>query len=178
MARRPKPALPLADLLRLAARVRANAHAPYSGFAVGAAVLAGGRTYAACNVENSAYPLSVCAERNAVAMAVAAGAREIDAVAVVSGAEPPAPPCGGCRQVLAEFCSPDAPVSYSSEGGDPIETTVGALLPAAFGRSHLTAAAAGSTGIAPRPPRPAPPGKARSGPPRRGSRRSGRSRSP
>ncbi len=122
----------MAPLLREAKRVRAYAHAPYSGFAVGAAVRANGRVFAACNVENSAYPLSVCAERNAVAMAVAAGARSIDAVAVVGGDLRPAAPCGGCRQVLAEFCSPETPVVYAVPGGEKVETTVGALLPAAF----------------------------------------------
>src|SRR6266571_2326969 len=99
----------LPRLLRAAARVREQAYAPYSGYPVGAAVLAGGRIFAACNLENSSYPLSVCAERNAVAMAVAAGKRRIDAVAIVGGRDRPAAPCGGCRQVLAEFCAPDTP---------------------------------------------------------------------
>src|SRR5437870_13115011 len=103
MARGRSRALPIAALLREAARVRKNAHAPYSGFAVGAAVFAGGEIFAACNVENSSYPLSMCAERNAVAMAVAAGHTSIDAVAIVGGTKRAAPPCGGCRQVLAEF---------------------------------------------------------------------------
>src|SRR5207248_3440535 len=125
----------LPALLRAASRARARAYAPYSRFRVGAAVLAGGRIFAAGNVENSAYPLSVCAERNAVAMAVAAGYRRIDAVAVVAGEDRPAAPCGGCRQVLAEFCSPDTPVIYAVPDGAKIETTVGALLPAAFGAS-------------------------------------------
>src|SRR5438105_8862588 len=109
--RRMAPPKPVLDrLLRAAAEVRGNAYAPYSRFPVGAAVLAGGRVFAACNVENSAYPLSVCAERNAVAMAVAAGERRIEAVAIVGGAGKPAAPCGGCRQVLAEFASGDMPV--------------------------------------------------------------------
>src|SRR2546423_8965904 len=94
----------LSGLLRAAARARKNAYAPYSGYPVGAAVLAGGRIFAACNVENSSYPLSVCAERNAVAMAVAAGHRRIDAVGIVGGEDRPAAPCGGCRHVLAEVC--------------------------------------------------------------------------
>src|SRR2546427_10890733 len=109
------PRLPA--LLRAASRARARAYAPYSRFRVGAAVLAGGRIFAAGNVENSAYPLSVCAERNAVAMAVAAGHRRIDAVAVVAGEDQPAAPCGGCRPVLAGFCAPRTPGIYAGGGG-------------------------------------------------------------
>jgi cytidine deaminase len=127
----------LARLLREAARVRKNAHAPYSGFAVGAAVEAGGRVFAACNVENSSYPLSVCAERNAVAMAVAAGEGAISAVAVVGGRTRPSAPCGGCRQVLSEFCAPETPVVYASPEGERVETSVGALLPSAFNGKDL-----------------------------------------
>ena len=134
-----KPPARLRELLRAAGRARRNAHAPYSGFAVGAAVLAGGRVYAACNVENSAFPLSVCAERNAVAMAVSAGRSRIEAVAVVGGADRPAAPCGGCRQVLAEFCGPEVPVVYASASGAREMTTMAALLPASFGPSDLGA---------------------------------------
>src|SRR5436305_3938320 len=127
----------LPALLRAAARARKNAWAPYSGFQVGAAVLAGGRVFAACNVENSSYPLSVCAERNAVAMAVAAGERRIDAVAIVGGADRPAAPCGGCRQVLAEFCAGDTPVAFASADGSTVTAQLSALLPAAFGPADL-----------------------------------------
>src|SRR5207245_10147255 len=102
---------------------RRNACARYSGFPVGAAVRAGGRVHAACNVENSSFPLGVCAERNAVAMAIAAGAQRIEAVAVVGGGERPAAPCGGCRQVLAEFAPADAPVIYATPDGEAIATT-------------------------------------------------------
>src|SRR5438270_4972331 len=126
-------------LIREAARARNNAHAPYSGFAVGAAVLAGGKIFAGCNVENSSYPLSVCAERNAVAAAVAAGHKRIDAVAVVGGSRRPAAPCGGCRQVLSEFCAPDAPVVYATPQGEKVETTLQDLLPSAFNGSELNA---------------------------------------
>jgi cytidine deaminase len=133
-------------LLRAAHEVRGNAYAPYSGFHVGAAVLAGGRVYAACNVENSSFPLAVCAERNAVAMAVAAGAHRIDAVAVVGGSARPSAPCGGCRQVIAEFAAPGTVVVYATPSGDRIATTIGALLPAAFGPGDLRAAPRGSTG--------------------------------
>ena len=118
--------------------MRRNAHAPYSRVAVGAAVLAGGRIYAACNVENSSYPLSVCAERNAVGMAVAAGEKKIDAVAVVGGALRPAAPCGGCRQVLAEFAGKDVPVVYALPGGQKVQTTIGELLPGAFTGADLS----------------------------------------
>jgi cytidine deaminase len=161
-------------LLRAAVAVRGNAHAPYSRFPVGAAVLAEGRVYAGCNVENSSFPLSVCAERNAVAAAIAAGARSIDAVAVVAGTGRPGPPCGGCRQVLAEFCAAGTRVLYAAAGGGSVETTLGALLPEAFGAADLAAeaplrAAAGST----RRPRAAP-GRRRSAARRRGSRSSGR----
>src|SRR5256885_13292617 len=145
-------------LLRAAVDVRRNAYAPYSRFPVGAAVLAGGRVHAACNVENSSFPLSVCAERNAVAMAVAAGAHRIEAVAVVGGSGRPTPPCGGCRQVVAEFAPADAPVVYATPGGDAIATTVRALLPSAVGSAHPQAAAPGSPGRRAAPS----PGKARS----------------
>ena len=127
----------LPALLRAATRARLHAYAPYSGFQVGAAVLAGGRIFAAGNVENSAYPLCVCAERNAVAMAVAAGFRSIDAVAVVAGQGRPAPPCGGCRQVLAEFCAPETPVLYAASDGRSVTTTLAGLLPDAFGPVDL-----------------------------------------
>jgi cytidine deaminase len=164
----PKPVLD--GLLRAAAEVRGNAYAPYSGFPVGAAVLAGGRVFAACNVENSSFPLGVCAERNAVAMAVAAGERRIDAVAVVGGGERPSAPCGGCRQVIAEFAPPEAPVIYAAATGVPVASTVGALLPSAFGPADLKAAARGSTSSSAAPS----PGKARSAARARASRTSGR----
>ncbi|HEY6478364.1 MAG TPA: cytidine deaminase, partial [Polyangia bacterium] len=93
-----------AALVMAARAVRGRAHAPYSKFLVGAAVRdERGRIHVGCNVENASYGLTVCAERNAVAAAVAAGARRVRAVAVVSGSRPPASPCGACRQVLAEL---------------------------------------------------------------------------
>ena len=118
-------------LVEAARRVRANAYAPYSRYLVGAAVLsADGRVFAGCNVENSSYPLSVCAERNAVAAAVAAGARPV-AVAVVTE-EPTAAPCGACRQVLFEFAG-DMPVILAAPKGDPERVlSLARLLPDAF----------------------------------------------
>jgi cytidine deaminase len=120
-------------LVAAARAVRQSAHAPYSKFRVGAAVAdQAGRIHVGCNVENASYGLTTCAERNAVAAAVAAGARRIVAVAVVSGSRPPASPCGACRQVLAEFAAPGAPVFIGGPAGRAVETSVGALLPVTF----------------------------------------------
>ena len=160
----------LDPLLRAAAQARRRAYAPYSGFSVGAAVLANGRVHAAANVENSSFPLSVCAERNAIAAAIANGARRINALAVVGGDSRPTPPCGGCRQVLAEFASRETPVVYATRSGERVATTLGALLPAAFGGEDLKAAPRVS-----RSSRAAPsPGKSRSAARVRASRTSGR----
>jgi cytidine deaminase len=122
----------LEALVAAAAAARGRAYAPYSGFAVGAAVLdADGRLHIGCNVENASYGLSVCAERHAVAAAVAAGAAELRGAAVVTATAPPASPCGACRQVLTEFG--DFPVVLANLRGDRRVTTVSELLPAAFG---------------------------------------------
>ena len=133
-----------AELLALARRARENAYAPYSGFAVGAALLgADGRVYTGCNVENAAYPVACCAERTALFHAVAEGAREFTAIAVAGGrigdnAEASCPPCGVCRQALAEFCDPETfRVYLAASGGGVEETTLGALLPRAFARANL-----------------------------------------
>jgi cytidine deaminase len=119
-------------LVAAARDARANAYAPYSLFAVGAAVLSGGRVFTGVNVENASYPLSVCAERNAAAAMLAAGERRIDAVAVVADAPEPVTPCGGCRQVLAEFADADVPVRCELVDGPGAGFTVGGLLPSAF----------------------------------------------
>ena len=119
------------QLFAAARAVRARAHAPYSKFRVGAAVLdERGRVHAGCNVENASYGLTVCAERNAVAAAVAAGAKRIRAVAVVSDGA--VTPCGACRQVLVELGGLDTEVLLAGPGGAPRATTLGALLPDAF----------------------------------------------
>ncbi|MEA2698833.1 MAG: cytidine deaminase [Myxococcales bacterium] len=125
---------PPAALLRAARAVRRRAHAPYSGFRVGAAVIdEAGRIHIGCNVENASYGLTVCAERNAVAAAVAAGARVLRAVAVVTDAQPAATPCGACRQVLAELGRPDTAVYLAGPRGAAAAVhSLGALLPEAF----------------------------------------------
>ena len=122
----------LDGLVAAASEARERFYAPYSGFAVGAAIMAGGRTFVGVNIENASYPLSVCAERNAVGAMIVAGERRIDAVAVVAGGEGPASPCGGCRQVLAEFADDGVPVVSEHVAGERIAWTVGELLPAAF----------------------------------------------
>ncbi len=126
-------------LLDAALRARANAHAPYSGFRVGAALrTADGRVFAGCNVENIAYPEGTCAEAGAIAAMVAAGARAIAEVWVVADAPEPVTPCGGCRQKLAEFAAPVTPVILAGPAGERARTTVGALLPGAFGTTQMT----------------------------------------
>jgi cytidine deaminase len=118
-------------LLKAARAVRARAHAPYSKFRVGAAVLdERGRIHAGCNVENASFGLTVCAERNAVAAAIAAGATRIRAVAVVTPTA--ATPCGACRQVLMELGGPATDVLIAGPKSAAQSRTLGQLLPAAF----------------------------------------------
>ncbi len=120
-------------LVSAARAVRKRAHAPYSNFHVGAAVLdERGRLHIGCNVENASYGLTICAERNAIAAAVAAGARRLRALAVVTKTTPPGSPCGACRQVLAEFGDDAMAVLLAPPTGPTDETTLGALLPRAF----------------------------------------------
>ncbi len=126
------------DLIAAAAAVRENAHAPYSGFRVGAAIRTpDGRIFAGCNVENVAYPEGTCAEAGAIAAMVAAGERRIAAIAVIADSPAPVPPCGGCRQRIAEFAAPDAPVTLATTAGATMRTHVAALLPGAFGPDHM-----------------------------------------
>ncbi len=127
----------IARLVAAAREARARAYAPYSKFPVGAAVLAGdGSVFSGCNVENASYGLSCCAERNAVAAAVRAGARRLTAVAVAGNSAAPLAPCGACRQVLSEF-NPAMTVIMASRDGRTSTTRLDRLLPRSFGPRSL-----------------------------------------
>lgn len=119
-------------LIQAATASRANSVSHRSGFAVGAAIEAeDGKIYGGCNVENSTYGLTVCAERVAVWKALSEGVRKFRAVAVVTGADSPTPPCGACRQILWEFVG-DVPIVSATVGGARKFYTVGELLPEPF----------------------------------------------
>lgn len=116
-------------LVELAWETRLKAHAPYSQFQVGAALLASdGRVFTGCNVENLSYGLTMCAERVAIGAAIAAGANQFEAVAVVADTGVPISPCGACRQVMAEFGVPKVLLANRAER---LEFTLEELLPRA-----------------------------------------------
>jgi cytidine deaminase len=125
----------IVELTAAAAAVRERAYAPYSQFRVGAALRAAdGTIYAGCNVENASYGLTICAERNAIAQAIAAGMRDFTAVAVVT--ENGVTPCGACRQVLVEFGSEMTVIVADTRGRRRIYA-LSELLLDAFGPKHL-----------------------------------------
>jgi len=127
----------LAGLYEQALDVHANAYAPYSGFRVSAALRSkDGRTFVGVNVENASFPVTICAERGALMAAVAAGARDFAAIAVVTDAKDPAAPCGLCRQMLAEF-GLDLRVMLAGRDGPNTVVTLRELLPRAFTRSSF-----------------------------------------
>ena len=129
------------SLLDAARDVREMAYVPYSKFKVGAAVRgASGAVYRGCNVENVAYPEGTCAEAGAIAAMVAAGETELTEVAVIADSPSPVPPCGGCRQKLAEFGRHDTPVLLATTGGTTLSTTIGDLLPGRFEAAHMSGA--------------------------------------
>jgi len=126
------------ELIAAARAARERAHAPYSRFAVGAALLdEQGRIHAGCNIENAAYPQGLCAEAVALAHLVVAGSTRVRAALVFGEAPRPLTPCGGCRQKLREFAAGDAPVWSADSSGITARHTLGELLPASFGPDHL-----------------------------------------
>ena len=129
---------PLADLFDAAARAREKAYAPYSNFAVGAAVrVITGEIFAGCNVENAAYPVGTCAEAGALAAMVAAGHREVVAVLVLGDGAGLVTPCGACRQRFREFARPSTPIHIADPTGVRATFTLDALLPSSFGPTQL-----------------------------------------
>jgi cytidine deaminase len=126
------------SLLQAARDVRERAYAPYSRFKVGAALRAGsGAVYVGCNVENVAYPEGTCAEAGAIAAMIAGGDRTIAEVVVIADSPAPVPPCGGCRQKIAEFAGADVRVTLCTTDGAEKVMTVAELLPGQFTAAHM-----------------------------------------
>ncbi len=126
------------QLIEHAVHAMENAYVPYSKFPVGAALLtADGEVVEGCNIENSAFSMTNCAERTAFFKAISEGTRSFAALAVTGNTEGPISPCGACRQVISEFCPSDMPVYLTNTTGGILETTVGELLPGAFTKEDL-----------------------------------------
>lgn len=124
------------ELMKIARKARQNAYAPYSHFAVGAALLAeSGRVYTGCNIENASYGLTCCAERNAIFSAVGAGERRFKMLAVAADSPEPVAPCGACRQVIAEFGIPLVVMGNLKEATKTM--TAEELLPYGFGQDSM-----------------------------------------
>ena len=121
-----------ADLMNEARKAAENAYAPYSKFRVGAALqMADGTVITGVNVENRSFGLSNCAERTALFSAITIGNKDVRGIAVAGpDAWEPLPPCGACRQVISEFCSPETPIYYDDADGGFITSSVGELYPA------------------------------------------------
>lgn len=130
---------PPTDLFEAAQAARALAHAPYSRFQVGAAIrLQNGAIFSGCNVENASYGATICAERGAICAAVAAtGALQISEIVVISKGTPPWPPCGMCRQFIAEFAAPECRIFCVNDVGECLIYEFEALFPRGFGAADL-----------------------------------------
>lgn len=127
------------QLLEEAKIARERAYVPYSKFKVGAALLTeDGKVYHGCNIENAAYSMCNCAERTALFKAYSEGDTKYTAIAVVADTKRPVPPCGACRQVISELCSPEMKVYLTNLQGAVEELTVAELLPGAFSPEDLT----------------------------------------
>lgn len=121
------------ELIELARQAREKAYVPYSGFPVGAALVAeDGTVFTGCNIENASYGLALCAERTAIFKMASEGHHAVSAIAVIADTEGPVSPCGACRQVMAEFAGNGVRVILTNLRGDVQVTTVGDLLPGAF----------------------------------------------
>ena len=128
----------LDDMILLARAAQQKAYAPYSNFKVGACLRAeDGSLHAGANVENAAYPQGQCAEASAIGAMIAAGARKIVEVVVIGDGDGLCTPCGGCRQRLNEFATPDTPVHICGPKGLRKTFSLGELLPGAFGPNNL-----------------------------------------
>ncbi len=128
----------MTNLKDAAHQVRTNAYAPYSGFKVGAALKSEkGNIFVGVNVENAAYPEGTCAEAGAIAALIAAGDKFIVEVYVVADCPLPVPPCGGCRQKLAEFADPEVIVTLATCDGKEAQFKVSDLLPGVFTQEHM-----------------------------------------
>ncbi len=129
---------PIDTLFSAARAVQGRAHAPYSRFRVGSAVLdEAGAVHAGCTVENAAYPVGTCAEAGAIAAMVAAGGRRIAAILVLGDGAALVTPCGACRQRIREFAAPDTPIHVAGPEGLRRTFTLDELLPASFGPDNL-----------------------------------------
>lgn len=125
------------ELGRLAAEMRSRSYIPYSHYAVGAALLTkDGRIFTGCNIENAAYPVTICAERTAIFKAVSEGVRDFEAIAVATE-DGQGYPCGSCRQVMAEFALDMDVMLADAAGNITVETSVSDLLPGAFTPKNL-----------------------------------------
>jgi cytidine deaminase len=126
------------ELLAAARAVQANAHAPYSGFLVGAALRTpSGAVFSGCNVENASYPLGTCAEAGAIAAMVAAGEQSIDVILTLADGDMLATPCGGCRQRIREFATRTTVIRVAGPEGVRKSYTIDELLPDSFGPENL-----------------------------------------
>jgi cytidine deaminase len=127
-------------LFSAASKARLSAYAPYSGFAVGAALATdSGAIFSGTNVENAAYPVGTCAEAAAIAAMVVAGHRRIDEILIIGEGDALVTPCGACRQRMREFAGEDAKIHVAGTTGVRATFTLGALLPEAFGPSMTKA---------------------------------------
>jgi cytidine deaminase len=128
----------MTNLLHAATAVREFAYAPYSKFRVGAAIRTpSGTVHVGCNVENAAYPQGTCAEGGAISAMIAAGETEIEEILVIADCPTPVPPCGGCRQKIAEFAASDARVTMCTTDGKVLTMSVADLLPGSFDASFM-----------------------------------------